>query len=441
MRILDPDFRKTIVDSARREDGSISVLNVFIVVMMCIFAGIAIDMASLVQARTQLQVTADAAAHAAIMTRDHNSAATARTKALEVADVNMPSSTYGTILQSTNVHFGNYDVGTRTFSIDENSRLAVYVQTTRLSDLANPLTSFLLQFVGIPTFDVVATAVYTSSIPCPGDGWMARNTVDAQSNNNFLDDFCIYSDTGVELNQSNDFELGTKVIMQNGRSDLTVPGDDTSGNPGLEEAIGEDFMPLAILDNTDLIVNNLTNSDSRFHRDYLTSSTYTAPVGYSGGDYVPANFPSGGMYEITCSGGSTARFDGVFRDVVIKSSCPIAFRNGGALENMVLINTSTDVDSITGTNGFRMGVDDGCDPANAVQMILSGGLKMPANFEIFGSQIIAQKRVDMSAQASGVQGGSVISGDYTDGTSLTDMSGCPNDDTFAFQIPEYILRG
>ena len=77
---------------SRGEAGSITVLNLFFVMVMAIFAGIAIDMANLISARTKLQVTADTAAHAAFYTRDISDASTAKITAIDIAHDIMPTS-------------------------------------------------------------------------------------------------------------------------------------------------------------------------------------------------------------------------------------------------------------------------------------------------------------------------------------------------------------
>ena len=76
---------KRTIDGFRNEDGGITVLNVFLVVVIALLGGVAIDMANLITARTQLQIAADVAAHAAIYTRDSEDKDDAKAKAVELA--------------------------------------------------------------------------------------------------------------------------------------------------------------------------------------------------------------------------------------------------------------------------------------------------------------------------------------------------------------------
>ncbi|NND17462.1 MAG: hypothetical protein HKN98_02685, partial [Silicimonas sp.] len=81
---------------AQREDGGLTVVNVIFLSLIAMLAGIAIDVASVVAARTQLQATADAAAHAALVEREFHTKEEATDKAVAVAQGNMPTGQYGT---------------------------------------------------------------------------------------------------------------------------------------------------------------------------------------------------------------------------------------------------------------------------------------------------------------------------------------------------------
>ena len=76
-----------------------------------------------------------------------------------------------------------------------------------------------------------------------------------------------------------------------------------------------------------------------------------------------------------------------------------------------------------------------------MQLILYGGFSAASGLQIYTSQILAHGDVSFTAQANGVRGASIISKGEIDGTSLTDMSACPNTGDYAFFLPEYKLRG
>lgn len=423
-----------------REGGAISVMNLFVIVIVAIFGGLAVDMAHLIQSKTQLQIAADTAAHAAIVTRDLGTAQEAREKALEIAYTNMPAARYGSILTAENIHFGTYDSATRTFTVDETSDEAVYVETTRLGNAANAVSVFLLQFIGYGQFDVVTTAVYSRDGRCMNDGWLSRTRVDAQSNNSFQEEFCLYSDYGVEVNNGNTFDPDTAIVTPTGIDGVTYPANGFAQNPGLENAIKEPgMMTLAILDKFDVIEANLTNGGTRFKRDYLPANAtwQTIPAKKN---MTPADFPAGGMYQVTGCPGNKINFNGTFSEVAIKVDCKIQFSNGSALEDVVLINMDTSADSISASH-VRLGRQNKpCSADGGAQLLLQGGFRAASGLQIYGSQILAQGDVNFAAQANGVKGASIVAKGEIDGTSLTDMSTCANIEPFHFFFPEYRLR-
>ena len=60
----------------------------------------------------------------------------------------MPRDTYGVVMTADDILFGTYDYDTDRFTADATSRKAVLISTSRLQENANPVSSFLLQFVG-----------------------------------------------------------------------------------------------------------------------------------------------------------------------------------------------------------------------------------------------------------------------------------------------------
>ncbi|NNL18505.1 MAG: hypothetical protein HKP37_07175, partial [Boseongicola sp.] len=103
-----------------------SVLNLYFLLTLAIFGGIAIDMASLISARNQLQTASDVAAHAAMVSlRNGSTVAEAKEKALDYAKANMPTGRYGDVLREENVHFGVYWQASKKFIIQDNLEEAV----------------------------------------------------------------------------------------------------------------------------------------------------------------------------------------------------------------------------------------------------------------------------------------------------------------------------
>ena len=179
---------------ASQEGGGITVLNLFFLSVVALFAGIAIDVSSVISARTQLQVTADAAAHAALVHREWHEPEEAKRIAIEIALNNMASADFGEVLSEDNIVFGDYDRATKSFTPDADSRNAVLVKTERLTSKNNPVSTFLLQFAGFLNFDVEAVALFETFYPiCLMEGFVAQGIIDIQSNNSYFNGFCIHS--------------------------------------------------------------------------------------------------------------------------------------------------------------------------------------------------------------------------------------------------------
>ena len=459
------NFLRTLFDrlteKSKSESGGITVLNIYFTLTVAIFGGIAIDVASLTASRTQLQVAADSAAHAALYKRWTNDAETSKAEALRIAQANMPTERYGEVLQLGNIHFGTYDQTSKTFTIDELSRDAVLVETNHLAENANPVSSFLLHLVGFWDWDVRTTAVFTRpDLPCARGGFRANGRVDMQSNNDFLNGFCIHSDTRVEFNQNNFFDVDDGVLVSvPSESLVVVPGGDFSNNAGLYAALrygGPHNVDVNRL--IDEIMAGLANEDSPHFRDYLVSDTVCDVTpgssssctasgnsggsnggggngngngngnggGGGGGGLSMADLTPGRIHRVTCNGGTLDVAAETFEDVVVITDCTFSFSNGSALENATFITESTDTRTIKAPQGLRIGADDNCADGGGAQLISRGGMRTAAKMQLYGGQIIVVGDLNFAAQGNGFGGASVIAGGEIDGTSNATMGLCEN---------------
>ena len=103
---------------SENQDGGMTVLGLYVSVAMFILGGLAVDVSSLIAARTQLQVAADLAAHAALYSREKNSAADARADALALVQASFPNAAFGDLLTTGNIQFGTYNSASQTFTVD-----------------------------------------------------------------------------------------------------------------------------------------------------------------------------------------------------------------------------------------------------------------------------------------------------------------------------------
>jgi hypothetical protein len=426
---------------AREEAGWVTPLSLYAFVITASIGGLGLDLSQLIAARTQLQVAADIAAHAALYNRDtEGDADLAKDRAIQLARDSMPSDRFGEYITVDDIEFGWFDSATRVFTPDPDSRQAARVAAFRISERANTVGSYLLRLAGVTEFDVVASSVFETYRPtCFREGLVGEEPVDLQSNTAYSNGFCVHSNQYVSVNSNNYYEPGTIVSMPD-TSDLELPSSGFESNEGLVEALFPGRYTIRILNQLDEIVAGMTNEKSPFYRaSYITSPTSVKVNWKSNLD--PADFTAGRVNVVTCAGKKLNLGSGTYDSmVIIAEGCDIKVMNGGAFTNMTLITTHTGVKSIDAPNGLRLGVDDGCKPGGEAQFISYGGIDVASGLEIYGSQIIALGPISFQAQANGIAGASIISGDTIEGTSNSSFGFCGSGMQNNFEAEYFRMR-
>ncbi|MDJ0827250.1 MAG: pilus assembly protein TadG-related protein [Rhodobacter sp.] len=434
------------------ESGGSTAFILSLIVGGFAMGGLALDVAYAYKSRAELQIAADAAAHAALYLRQNNDAATAKTKAVEVANGTLPVSSYGNVLAPGDIQFGSWDYTSQTFKPDPSATDAVWVSTKRFDANGNPVRTFMLDFVGIDRFDVRADAVFVTHYPtCLSQGFAAADRVDMQSNNTFYSGFCVHSNELVSMKQNNTFHTGVIISMPDSQ-DVEAG----SGNDGVKEALRDYAYSLRVLDRLDEIWTGLITGTA-YVPGYVTNAIpiYIEAESITGvnpasvvssdddgdGDGDSAELQMGNIYAVDCEDDALVIGAGVLvKDVVILTTCTVEFKAGATLENALLMTKSTSAKSVTAVSGFRLGLDDNCAVGGGAQIITYGGFQVPAKFEIFGGQVIAKGDIQFAAQA-GAQGGSFISGGTIDGTSNSEFLFCKTGMELNFEFPYFRLGG
>jgi len=408
------------------QEGGITIFGLFIFATMAIIGGIALDVSHLYAARTQLQVTADTVAHAALFRREQLNPEDAKQAAIDLVEAGMPAGTFGEVVTPADIAFGRYDFATRTFTSDDTSREAVHVSTARLGTRGNAAAAFLFRMLGFREFDISARAVYVTYRPmCFREGFVANGVVDMQSNNGFSNGFCIHSNTHVAVNQNNIFEPGTIVSMPD-TDDLVLPNSGFEKNEGLQAALRNGAYHLRVLDDLSpadpdepSLIERITLPGMDLVPDYITSSTVIyPPVKFTEADIKP-----GHVHVMTCGGGGINFGKYTMSNVVIVTDCNVSF-NDTALEDAVVITTNTSFKSVTGSANFRLGRQDDCLPGGGAQILTLGGMDFASGVALFGSQMIAMGDIKFAANADGIKGASMVAGGRIDGTSNMRMAFC-----------------
>ena len=151
----------------RKEDGAVAAMTAVTLVVVLGMGAFAIDMSYAYSERNLLQVTASAAALAAVPQLPDQDQAIA--KAMEYAEANMPAETHGAVLEREDVVFGNWDPATETWSPGETPLNAVEVTTRRSTANGNRLDLFLAPILGVGSLDMETSAVAYGRSPSAWD--------------------------------------------------------------------------------------------------------------------------------------------------------------------------------------------------------------------------------------------------------------------------------
>lgn len=410
----------------RRDHGSVTVFGLYLFMATVAVGAIALDVANAYRMNTHLQVAADSAAHAALVTRETEDVSTAKSVALSIANTAMPPERYGDVLRAEDIYFGHWDADTQSFDIDAGSRDAVLVDTGRLAERGNSLNTVLLRLVGQDDWNIRRPAVFETYIPtCFREGVVGDDIVEFTSNNVFKSGFCIHSNTAASFNTGNEFETNSIVSMPD-RRDIVLPSDGLSSNPGLSAALRDGSYQLRILGRIDDIISGVLNPTSPYFRSWIDSGLLSLDVDRTA-KLDDTQFTPHRTHVIACSTSSQSakiHTATVLKDVVIWTNCKLQFGENVVLENTTIVNTNTDAYSISGASGVQIGKNDNCAPGGGAQIVTKGGVNFPQYLKMYGGQIIASGDVSFTSDADGIEGASIISGGRVDGTTDGVMAFC-----------------
>ncbi|HQU66696.1 MAG TPA: pilus assembly protein TadG-related protein [Albidovulum sp.] len=439
-----------IREFSRDSEGAMGVWGLILFFTICVIVGLSMDVSNAFKVRSEMQVAADAAAHAALVTRVKFGREQAIQKALAVANTNLSTQKGSTgAIKASDIVFGKWDKDKKVFTPDPNSISAVMVNARRNSSRANGVETFLLSSVGLKSWDVSTNSVMETYRPgCLTEGFVAENMVDIQSNNGFEAGFCIHSNGTISINQNNTFDAGTIVSLPD-TDNLQIAASGFVKNNGLLEALRESFYKIRVLNRiTDIItalkagdlntLKQMKAADPGSAMNYITAG---APISVNTCNLTMSNLTQGRIHIVYC--GSTLKPSGAFAKVAIVTSAPVQFSSGTSFEDAVIATSSTDAQSFKGPSGqnnkITFGANDGCTEGGGVQLVTLGGAKFAAGLNMYGSQILAAQTINFAANADGVEGVSLVSADTVSGTSNMKMGYCGKGMDANFEVDYYRL--
>lgn len=406
------------------EEGSISALSLQMFVGALVVGGLAVDFGKGVASKTQLQIAADAAAHAAIMARESHTAEEATVAALQVAALNMPAGKYGNVLSADDIRFGHWNRDTQVFTVDPASSEAVMVSTQRVTANGNGVATPMMGLVGRDKLDVTAGTVFESYVPdCFREGFVAMDRVDMQSNSSYASGFCIHSQDHVSISSGNNFAPGVTVSMPD-RRDVELPSAGYSSNTGLAAALRDASYHLKILARIGDIIRGIQTAPgdpdigimattSRYYRSYVTDATLVSLDATGMTALDPADFQTGRIHVLTCGGDNRYKQIGAafaLKDMVLVTDCRLQIDAGAVIENAVILSTNADDQAIYASSYIVIGKDDHCAAGGGAQIVTLGGVDFASGAHLFGSQIIAAKDIVLTAGARGIEGAALVAG-------------------------------
>lgn len=442
----------------RGDDGTMTAGGLIFTTIFLAVGGLAVDVSNAINQRTQLQAAADTTAQAALYTRNYTLTATAdeaKTAALALGNYNMPREVYGNVLSASDIEFGVWDRATRSFTADPNSRTAVRVLTHRDEAGGNEVATYLLKFAGFDSWDVRTDSVFETYVPdCLKEGFVAENLVDIQSNNAYLNGFCIHSNDVVSLNSNNYFESGTVVSMPDSTR-LDMPASGYRTNTGLTEALRYGAIQIRLINALREVPAAPYGTGIAAMWNYIQLATRDGQLAYITGTPRQLTIvngrptPSGAMdnavqagrdlldrngalalranavnYAYCSSPSMQLQIRQLLTNVVVITNCQVSFGSGGALENALIATLHTGASSISGSSDSRIGRVDNCGVGGGAQLVSLGGMNFASGISIHGGQLIALKEISFAANGDGLRGTSIISGDTVSGTSNMRMGLC-----------------
>ena len=417
---------RTSLTAFRRDDrAAATVFSLFLVMSFVAMGGVAVDVTNVMAKRTELQITADAVAHAAIVTRETRSEAEAKTAAANLALANITQAEAGIVVKEEDIIFGTFDPVAVKFTPVPGSRSAVLVIAREATENSNPIGTFMLNMVGFDEWNVDVISIFASNNnTCISEGFVAQDTVDLQSNNKYRKGFCVHSNTGVKVSSGNWFEKGSIISMPSSNM-LQMPQSGWTSNVGLRDALTYGTLNIRIVNRIATVIAGIQDPNSKFWQPYITSPTVITLTNRT----IAANhLTQGRIHRLTCNGNQDMRFSGGFtlRNVIIVTNCPVSFNQGVTLESSIIATTNTSKQSMTSAAAFTLGRSDVCVPGGESQLVTMGSIKLTSKISIYGSQMLAAGDISFTSLGEGSRGVSLTAGGTLSGTTNMDMEACGN---------------
>lgn len=397
-----PAARRLAADEA----GGGTIWGLMSIILLAGIAGLAVDVTDAFRGRTMLQATADAAALAAAIDLDDESAA--RDAAQIYAARNMAPAEHGRVLETENIAFGSWDAASRTFSPGTSPADTVHVTVRRAAVGDNAWPTNFLRIIGLFSWDITVQAAAQRFIPdCLTDGLLARGRVDISSNNDFTGGMCIHGNAGVDLQNHNSFGPDVRVAVPRLPEDLSLPADGMESNPGLGAALVEDILDPRMVNHIEEVMDGLIALDPAIIPEFVAEEE---PVLERDERYDFADAQPGRVYHIICSPNKTVGIPAgaLLERVVIVADCRLHVGANAVLTDVVLASRAGETGpgsaSISFASNVTLGLADACAEGGGVQVFTNGSIHFSSSMTMDGVQIVAAGDIELGARDEGIRG-------------------------------------
>lgn len=204
-------FKFGMIKRFLRDESAVGTIMALFWFIVCAgIVGLSVDTANAWRQKERLQLTADVASHAGLLqVLAGASEAQIRQAAHNSVVSNMPNSGFGRVIDTdiNDIILSDYEDSDNSLSAPGKVD-AVTVQLHRNDRVDNPVGTYLLKFVGFPSWEVTrfGTTVMSDYGDCPlYEGIWAHGQITLSSDNTIGPDYCIHSQDFVWLPQQNTF--------------------------------------------------------------------------------------------------------------------------------------------------------------------------------------------------------------------------------------------
>ncbi len=399
------------------DQGLAAIWSLLWFMIMCAFAGVAIDMTDGLRSKTMLQATADSAALAGVI--DLPDEPEARATAVFYAQDNMPPEVYGKVLDVRDVHVGKWVPDTQTLDKSASDPDTVLVTTWRGEENTNPLPVTFLQIIGMDAWNVRTQAAAQRFIPeCLREGLISRKMVDMSSNNHFTNEICVHGQLGQNIQSNNTFDPGVTVGMYD-IDTLELPASGYTSNTGLRDAVREQSLDPRMVDQIDEIVQGVLDLNPKYTPGYINLNE---PVIKTKPNFNFNEMQPHRVYYVQCKPNQNLVIpaNSVIQHVALIADCQITIGGHAQVMNSFIASRSGGKNqkgelnrgdaNITTAAGVQLGSPDKCASGGGVQLFSNATIGTSSSTRVDGVQMVAQGEVALGAETEGIRGISVQAG-------------------------------